>query len=62
MKKYIVVTADGIIHTVYADSAEAACVRFECCGRYPYQATDLIDPEGKRIKLKYGHVPMREQN
>lgn len=60
MKKYNIVTSDGASHPVYADSTEAACVRFECCSHYPYQATALISTEGKRMELRYGHVPMEE--
>lgn len=58
MKRYTIVTADGATHTVYAGNMEAACVWFECCGQYPYQAMFLIGPKGDRVTLRYGHMPI----
>lgn len=58
MKKYTIITADGADHTVFANSMEAACVRFECYNSYPYQATFLVGPEGNRVTLRYGHMPI----
>lgn len=58
MKNFTIITADGAAHIIAAASAEAACVRFDTCGGYPYEAEWLISPEGNRIRLRYGHVPM----